>query len=172
MTERFVELERANARLTAELNVAMVELNEAGLRIDELETELAESRELVRQLTPEQWKKIDDFPDYSVSDHGRVRNDATGRIKKPFRRGFNNEYLGVDLYRDQRRHACKIHRLVATAFLPDHDPSRNEVNHLDCDPTNNQVSNLQWCTRQENEAHKEFMQYTEIQSRIDAEAIA
>ena len=105
----------------------------------------------------EQWRKIKGFPAYSVSSLGRVRNDETGRILKPFPRSFNNLYLGVDLCRGGSRYPRRVHRLVAQAFIPNPDYKR-EVNHLDCDPRNNSVENHEWCTREENEAHKRFME--------------
>jgi hypothetical protein len=55
-----------------------------------------------------------------------------------------------------------VHRLVAAAFLecPDADPKgteRLQVNHIDSDPSNNKVANLEWCSPQENMAHAWMM---------------
>jgi len=116
---------------------------------------------------PERWRKITwvrGYTWYSVSDHGRVRNDKTGRIVKAFHRGYHNEYLGVNLCNgagNLTRKAVLVHRLVAEAFLaPASDPSRREVNHFDGNPENNHYRNLEWCTRRENEAHKRFIDLT------------
>lgn len=47
-----------------------------------------------------------------------------------------------------------VHRIVATCFLP--NPNNwLEVNHKDNDRTNNEVSNLEWCTRQYNIDYRE-----------------
>ena len=46
-----------------------------------------------------------------------------------------------------------IHRLVAEAFLPNPN-NLPEVDHKDTNGLNNKVSNLQWCSRQENMSNK------------------
>ena len=45
-----------------------------------------------------------------------------------------------------------LHRIIAFTFI-DNPDNKNEVNHKDLDKTNNDVSNLEWCTRQENIDH-------------------
>lgn len=45
-----------------------------------------------------------------------------------------------------------LHRVIASAFVPNHG-NKPEVNHIDCDKTNNAASNLEWVTAQENCVH-------------------
>ena len=88
----------------------------------------------------EQWKKIDGYDNYSVSDMGRVRNDRTGRILKP---GMRRGYQSVMLY--PGRKMMSVHRLVAMMFIPNPN-NLPQVNHINEDKMSNQASNLEWCT--------------------------
>ena len=62
----------------------------------------------------ETYKQIEGFENYSVSDHGNVRNNTTGRIVKA---GLNSSgYLSSNLCLPKETHTKNIHRLVAQAF--------------------------------------------------------
>lgn len=90
----------------------------------------------------ERWLKVSHNDRYSVSDHGRVRNDDTGYILKE---SSDQAYVYVTLhFRSGGQISKAIHVLVAEAFLPNKNPNLNQVNHIDGDKTNNHWSNLEW----------------------------
>jgi hypothetical protein len=104
----------------------------------------------------ERWLAITDFPGYSVSDHGRVRNDYTGRIMAMLRN--QAKVIHVGLQRDGRQYKRSLAKLVANAFL--HKNTLDHFNtpiHLDADPENNHYSNLAWRPRQFADAyHRQY----------------
>lgn len=60
-----------------------------------------------------------------------------------------NGYKTVGLTMHGHRKNFYIHRLVATAFIP--NPNQyNYVNHIDYNRANNNANNLEWCTQKEN----------------------
>lgn len=77
---------------------------------------------------------------YSVSDDGYVMNHITGRILKPQddRRG----YARIDLFGKHQ----KVHRLVASRFLPAPTEEGLLIDHIDRNRLNNDVSNLRWAS--------------------------
>ena len=96
------------------------------------------------------WKLIKDYPNYSVSDLGNVKNNKTGRILKPLEVGGG--YVVVDLWNNHGSKSKKIHRLVAEAFIPNPD-NKPQVNHIDGNKKNNKKDNLEWVTASENVQH-------------------
>lgn len=102
----------------------------------------------------ENWKVIKEYPRYSVSDNGRVKNNASNKIIS--QRQATNGYMRVNVRTGAEKYekpiTLSVHRLVAEYFLPKVD-GKEYVNHKDCDKTNNFASNLEWCTAKENSIH-------------------
>ena len=96
------------------------------------------------------WKKLHVADNYEVSNTGEIRNKSTGKIIA--QRNNGHGYLTVHLYNSSKRKVYYVHRLVASAFLENKE-NKPEVNHINGDKTNNNVSNLEWCTRSENSIH-------------------
>jgi hypothetical protein len=96
------------------------------------------------------WKNINEFPKYSVSDDGRVRNNSTNKLLTPHT--DSNGYLSVSLYRNGKHFIKRIHRLVAEAFIPN-PLNLHDINHKDGNKLNNHKLNLEYCTRSYNMLH-------------------
>ena len=100
------------------------------------------------------WRQVPDFPDYEVSDDGKVRRASTLRLVAivPGCAGYSY----VCLHRNKKRKNFRLHRLVAKVFCPDYSDGC-VVHHRDKDRTNNQIENLDCLgSANHNEVHKDF----------------
>ena len=102
-------------------------------------------------------REIEQFDGYFVDAEGRVystrKNGGFSRDLTEMRlREDKDGYLEVGMYSNGKRYWRRVHRLVAEAFIPNpnHYP---QVNHLDGNPKNNIVENLEWCSCQQNLIH-------------------
>lgn len=92
------------------------------------------------------WGTLEEFPNYSVSDKGNVRNESKGTLLHP--NYVQDLTPTVSLYRDGKQHRRAVANLVAITFLP--TPEREDFNtiiYLDGDRTNTSVTNLAWRPR-------------------------
>ena len=113
----------------------------------------------------EVWKDIENYPNYQVSNFGRVKSkerissccyNSTRKIKEKILKQNleKNGYKTVCLF-DNGKHTKRVHKLVAQSFI------KNEnnypcINHIDGNKQNNNVGNLEWCSYSHNinEAYK------------------
>lgn len=111
-------------------------------------------------LQDEEWRSIKNYEGlYIISNYGRIislsriihasNRDMFYPIKllspSPNKKG----YLYITLCNGISRKKKYIHRLVASAFIPNPE-NKSEIDHIDGNNQNNQVFNLKWSSRQEN----------------------
>ena len=95
----------------------------------------------------ETYKVIEGFEDYSVSDHGNVKTNSTGLIKKVKANGAG--YIQVGLNTNNKHYKKYAHVLVASTFILNPE-SKSFVDHIDNCKANNNITNLRWATPTEN----------------------
>lgn len=96
------------------------------------------------------WQDIKNFPDYQISNQGRVKSfkqDKKGKILKP---KISQGYYSVDLRRNGATYNNLVHRIVLSTFAPVEGWETLTVNHIDGNPSNNKLENLEWMTQSEN----------------------
>lgn len=87
---------------------------------------------------------------YKISNNGEIYSLLKNKNLKP---GDNGKgYLFVHLFKEGIKKSFYIHRLVAFAFI-NNSENKKQVNHIDCDKSNNNVENLEWSTSFENMQH-------------------
>ena len=116
-------------------------------------------------------KSIPNYPNYSVTEDGKVWSHKTNKFLKA---GLGKiGYYVVALYKDNKQKTFNIHRLVAESFI-DNNCNKQFVNHINGIKTDNMVQNLEWATPRENNlhAHKMGLNYISKSNRIEASRTA
>lgn len=88
--------------------------------------------------------------EYQVSDEGYILGKRGTKLK-PYPN--HNGYLIVNLMINNKRVGMAVHTAVAKTFLGVPDNDNMQVNHIDGDKTNNNITNLEWVTPKENTEH-------------------
>lgn len=97
-------------------------------------------------------KVIEGFPLYRVSNDGRVISIQRGIERELRQLKLPNGYMQVVLCRDGEKKPVSVHRLVASAFVP--NPKKHPcVNHRNGIKADNRDSNLEWVSQSQNVLH-------------------
>lgn len=143
-----------NIPMTEEVAIKYRDGNYSNLNINNLYVD-----DLV--LPGEIWRQIAECLEYCVSNFGRVKRKTRvdtlrgGQRVVPERiiqLNEQDEYYEVNLRAGIIDIYRRVHRLVATAFIPNPE-NLPEVNHIDGNKHNNHVENLEWVRKLENQHH-------------------
>jgi len=102
-------------------------------------------------IANEKWETISGYPNYMISSESRVLNKNTLKLKA-LCYNKRHKFRYVRLHKDNHSVNIPIYRLKAIAFIPN-PLNKREVNHLDGDRMNEDLSNLVWATPKENMKH-------------------
>ena len=94
------------------------------------------------------WKDIQGYEGlYQVSNFGRVKGLKRSKIRKLC--NDRGGYLCVSLKKQGTVKLCKVHRLVAVAFIPNPE-NKPQIDHINAIKTDNTIKNLRWVSAKEN----------------------
>lgn len=105
------------------------------------------------------WQNIKGFEGlYKISTKGNILSLGNGKSTNWNKERIiklktqNGKYVKVTLHKDSKRYYYTLHRLVAETFILN-PTNKTQVNHIDGNKQNNNVSNLEWLTPSENQKH-------------------
>lgn len=85
---------------------------------------------------------------YKINKNGVIYSLASNKfIKTTYDK---DGYSVINLYNGEKKKNCKLHRLLAIQFIPNDDPNKTEIDHIDRNRSNNCLENLRWSNRQLN----------------------
>jgi hypothetical protein len=98
----------------------------------------------------EEWRIINEYTNYSISNLGNVMNNQSNKMMT---KNLKGGYHLVSLVNNKFKKSFRVHRLVASAFI-ENTENKLEVNHKNKNKLDNSIENLEWMTHKENMQHK------------------
>ena len=92
----------------------------------------------------EEWKLMQSFPDYSISNFGNIKHNESGKLMNKTTDTNGYEYITFRL---------RVGREVAKAFL-ENPENKPHVDHINRVRNDNRLENLRWATFSENNLNR------------------
>ena len=93
-----------------------------------------------------------------ITEDGDVYSLKSGKLRKIKLQTNEKGYKRVGIQINCKRYLRSVHRLVAQTYIPNPD-NLPQINHIDEDKTNNNVTNLEWCNSQYNNEYSKAKSY-------------
>ena len=100
-----------------------------------------------------QAKEIEDAPGYFIFLNGSVWSNKSSKFLKDTQGGYKGKYRKYALFVNGKYKIKYVHILVLTYFGPIKPDLNSEVNHIDGNTVNNDLSNLEWVSSSQNTRH-------------------
>jgi len=100
----------------------------------------------------EVFARIEEFPDYAISNYARVLSIRKQIFLKPWI--SNSGYFQIYLYKDKKRYRNYIHRLVVRTFIKE-EINKPIIDHINRNKLDNSLKNLRWADYQINGANRD-----------------
>lgn len=129
----------------------------------------------IEQTEKEEWRPIEGYPCYQISNLGRVkslRNPKNPKILRP--KSNNKGYLLVSITKGDKYGSGdkpithRIHKLVADAFI-ENPEGKCHIDHINTITTDNRSCNLRWVTPKENAQNPITHERVAKSNRLQAE---
>lgn len=124
-------------------------------------TGLSELQEPPRIMWPEKevWKTVKDYPNYKISNRGELKYLRAGKWYKKHLKPNDDGYVRVTLHKDRSSKPFRMADLVISHFTDLKVGKDQVIDHIDCVPHHNWVTNLQVISRKENTQRANLYSY-------------
>lgn len=107
------------------------------------------NKNLSLDITGEIWRQIDGFCDYYCSNYGRIKGFKNNK-EKILSPSIVNSYYKIFLSKNGISYGFLVHRIIYSTFYNDKNLDGYVIDHIDNNPSNNKIDNLQKITRRQN----------------------